>query len=213
MSKKNLVLIGGGGHCKSVIEAIHTDEHIDIIGILDSKDIHTKILNVPVIGDDTIINDLINQHYQFLITVGNIGSPATRIKLFDHIKSLHGFMATIIAHNAIVSKSSQIGEGTVILQKALVNAEVKIGNNCIINSCALIEHESVIGNHVHIATGAIVNGQCRIGNNVFVGSGAIVANNVTIADNVVIGAGSLVIHDIVEAGTYFGQPAILQSNK
>lgn len=207
MSKKQLILIGGGGHCKSVIEALRQDDHIDIIGILDSSSPHSKVLDVPVIGDDSIINDLINQHYQFLITVGNIGYPGTRVKLFDHVKSLHGLMATLVAKTALVAESAHIDEGTMVMQNAMINAQAVIGRNCIINTKALIEHEALIGDHVHVATGAIVNGQCRIGNNCFIGSGAVIGNNVTLADNVIIGAGSVVIKDILTEGTYVGNPA------
>lgn len=211
MSRKQLILVGGGGHCKSVIEALNRDEHNDIIGILDSKNIHTKVMGIPVIGDDSIINDLINQHYQFLITVGNIGAPDLRIRLFEHIGELGGIMATTIALNATVAESAVIGEGTIIMQHAMVNAEACIGRNCIINSNALIEHEAIIGNHVHVATNATINGQCTIGNNCFIGSGSIIGNNVTIADNVIIGAGSVVIKDIKTAGTYYGNPARLKN--
>ena len=206
MSKKQVVLIGGGGHCKSVIEAIQSDEHIDFIGVVDSQKLE-NVLGVAYLGDDSILQDLVNQHYQFLITVGNIGAPNLRIKLFDKIKSLNGLFTTGISPNALVAKSSSIGEGTVIMQHAFVNAEVVIGKNCIINSKALLEHETTIGDHVHISTGVIVNGQCNIGNNCFIGSGSVIGNNVTIADNSIIGAGSVVLKDIKEAGTFFGQPA------
>lgn len=206
MSKKQVVLIGGGGHCKSVIEAIQSDENIDFIGVVDAQKLE-NVLGVAYLGDDSILQDLVNQHYQFLITVGNIGAPNLRIKLFDKIKSLNGLFTTAISPNAVVAKSSSIGEGTVIMQHAIVNAEVIIGKNCIINSKALLEHETTIGDHVHISTGVIVNGQCNIGNNCFIGSGSVIGNNVTIADNSIIGAGSVVLKDIKEAGTFFGQPA------
>jgi sugar O-acyltransferase (sialic acid O-acetyltransferase NeuD family) len=206
MSKKQVVLIGGGGHCKSVIEAIQSDDHIDFIGVVDAQKLE-NVLGVAYLGDDSILQDLVNQHYQFLITVGNIGAPNLRIKLFDNIKSLNGIFTTGISPNALVAKSSSIGEGTVIMQHAIVNAEVVIGKNCIINSKALLEHETIIGDHVHISTGVIVNGQCKIGNNCFIGSGSVIGNNVSIADNTIIGAGSVVLKDIKEAGTFFGQPA------
>lgn len=206
MSKKQVVLIGGGGHCKSVIEAIQSDEHIDFIGVVDAQKLD-DVLGVAYLGDDSILQDLVNQHYHFLITVGNIGTPNLRIKLFDKIKNLNGLFTTGISPNALVAKSSSIGEGTVIMQHAIVNAEVIIGKNCIINSKALLEHETTIGDHVHISTGVIVNGQCKIGNNCFIGSGSVIGNNVTIADNTIVGAGSVVLKDIKEAGTFFGQPA------
>ncbi len=206
MSKKQLVLIGGGGHCKSVIEAIKLDENIDFIGIVDAQKLD-EVAGIAYLGDDSILPDLVNQHYHFLICVGNIGAPTLRIKLFEKIRGLHGLFAIGIAPNATVAANSNIGDGTVIMQQAIVNSEVIIGQNCIINTRALIEHETMIGDHVHVSTGAIINGQCHIGNNCFIGSGAIVGNNISIASNTIIGAGSIVLKDIKEAGTYFGHPA------
>ncbi len=205
--KVKLILIGGGGHCKSVIEAISFDKNIDIIGILDHQNIHSKIMNVPIIGNDDMLYELVNQQYQYLITLGNIGKPDLRIKLFENFKQKNLKLATVISPTAIVSETSKIEEGSIIMQCAIVNAEAKIGKNCIINTGALIEHESIIGNHVHIATNATINGQCKIGNNCFIGSGSIIGNNITIADNTIIGAGSVVIKSISEQGTYYGNPA------
>ena len=42
---------------------------------------------------------------------------------------------------------------------------------------------------------------------IFVGSGSVVAQGIEIADEVVIGAGSVVIKNIMELGTYAGNPA------
>lgn len=206
MKQQKLILIGGGGHCKSVIEAIQSLYNIELSGILDPS-VTGDIMGIPVIGTDAEIEKLVNQDYQFLITVGQIGNSFVRNKLFDLVKSHNGRLMTLAAETATVAASATLGEGTVIMQHGFVNAEAVIGANCIINTKVLIEHEVVIGNNTHIATGALVNGQCRIGNNCFIGSRAVIANNITIADNVIVGAGSVVVKDITEAGTYFGNPA------
>lgn len=205
--KTKLILLGGGGHCKSIIEAIKTHNNIEIIAILDHQNIHSTIMNVPIIGNDEMLSELVKQNYQFLISLGNIGAPDLRLKLFENLKQKNAILATIISPTAIVSDTSEIGAGTIIMQKAIVNAETKIGENCIINTGVLVEHESIIGNHVHIATNATINGQCVIGNNCFIGSGSIIGNNVTIADNTIIGAGSVVIKSLDKQGTYYGNPA------
>ena len=38
MSKKEIILIGGGGHCKSCIDVIESTNDFSIAGIIDSKD-------------------------------------------------------------------------------------------------------------------------------------------------------------------------------
>ena len=162
---KSLILIGGGGHCKSVIEAAESAGY-EIMGVLDMpEDIGKEILSTKVIGTDDDIPLYVNRA-EFVITVGFIKNPATRIKLYNKVKEAGGKLATIIASTAHVSKYATIGEGTVVMHYALVNAHAKVGNNVIVNAFSNISHDAEIGDQCHISTGAMINGECKIGNNV-----------------------------------------------
>ena len=49
-----IILIGGGGHCKSVIDVVEREARFEIAGIVDKPEfLGTKILGYPVIGNDT----------------------------------------------------------------------------------------------------------------------------------------------------------------
>lgn len=201
----NLILIGGGGHCKSIIEAIESQsESFQIKGILDSN-IGETVSGYSVIGSDELIPQLTKDN-AFVITVGSIKSTKIREKIASDIKTCSGSFPIIKARTSVVSKRSVIGEGTVILHNATVNADVVIGEQCIINTAANIEHDCKIGDFVHVSTGVMINGGCQIGNRCFVGSNSTIAQGVSICDDVVIGAGSVVIKDITESGTYVGNP-------
>lgn len=191
MSKTKLILIGGGGHCKSVIEAIESTDKYEITGILDGFTVEREVLGYPVLGGDNKIEEFILSH-KFVITVGQIKSAEIRQKIHTKVKTLGGEFATIIANSAVVSKHSTIGEGSVILHQAIVNAAVNIGLHAIINSSSLIEHDCTIGDFCHISTGAKVNGSVRIDDNSFVGSGAILFNNIEIGSNLLVRAGEVV---------------------
>ena len=209
---KPLILLGGGGHCKSVIEAAES-AGLNIMGILDrQEEVGKKVLCYEVIGTDDDIPYYIYKA-EFVITVGFIKSTEVRIKLYNKVKDVGGTLATIVASTAHVSKYATIGEGTVILHGAMVNAGATIGRNCIINTAANIEHDVVIGDQCHISTGAFVNGGCHIGENVFIGSNSVVANGLTITDNTIIGAGSVVCKDITEDGLYVGNPTRLLTGR
>ncbi|MFH1121132.1 MAG: acetyltransferase [Bacteroidota bacterium] len=210
MDNINLVLLGGGGHCHSVIESIEQSGKFTIAGILEPPPSKEKIINgYPVIGTDDAIPELVLQGMSFLITVGHIKSPDPRKKLFGLLLNHHATLATIIDPRAVVSKRAVLGLGTVVLRHAFINSGAVIGNNCIINTGAIVEHDAVIGDHVHVSTGAIVNGDCKIGDNCFIGSGTILSNNITICSDVLIGAGSLVFRSVSEPGVYIGNPARL----
>lgn len=207
--KRPLILIGGGGHCKSVIDVAESAGY-DILGILDMpKDVGKQILSTKIIGTDDDIPAYVSRA-EYVITVGFIKNPATRIKLFHRVKESGGELATIIASTAYVSKYASLGEGTVVMHHAFVNADASIGSNVIINTFANIEHGVRIGNQCHVSTGTIINGDCCVGERCFIGSQAVLANSISVCDDVVIGAGSVVTRDIAARGIYIGNPAKLK---
>lgn len=208
--KRPLILIGGGGHCKSVIEVAESAGY-EIKGILDMPDeVGKEVLpGHKVIGTDDEIPQYVEE-CNFIITVGFIKNPALRIKLYNKVKAAGGRLATIIASTAHVSKYAELGEGTVIMHHAFVNAGAKIGDNCIINTFVNIEHDAEVGNQCHISTGTMVNGECKIGENCFIGSQSVCANCIEIASDIIVGAGSVVRKSIRVKGIYAGNPAILK---
>lgn len=208
--KRPLILIGGGGHCKSVIEVAESAGY-EIKGILDMPDeVGKEVLpGHKVIGTDDEIPQYVEE-CDFVITVGFIKNPAIRIKLYNKVKAAGGRLATIIASTAYVSKYAELGEGTVIMHHAFVNAGAKIGDNCIINTFVNIEHDAEVGNQCHISTGTMVNGECKIGENCFIGSQSVCANCIEIAPDIIVGAGSVVRKSIRMKGIYAGNPAILK---
>lgn len=209
---KPLILIGGGGHCQSVIEVAESTGR-EIRGILDlPEEVGKLVLGYPVLGTDDQLADYA-QNCEFVITVGFIKSPSLRIKLFNRVREAGGVLATLIASTAYVSRHASLGPGTVVMHHAFVNAGAKIGENVIINTFCNIEHGVSIGNQCHISTGTMVNGDCKVGDNCFIGSQSVLANGVSVCDDVVVGAGSLVRKSIIKPGVYSGNPAILKIHK
>lgn len=187
MPTKPLILLGGGGHCKSVIDVAESVDYT-ILGILDKPElVGNKVLDYEIIGTDDDIPQYVDKA-EFLITIGQIKSPAIRQKLAALVVQAGGRFATVIASDAYVSKYATIGAGTVIMHKAVVNVEANIGEHCIINTMANIEHEVQIGDFCHISTGVMVNGNCKVPSGVFVGSQSVINNGVDGA-NVKFGGG------------------------
>lgn len=208
MNTKPLILVGGGGHCKSVIEAAESQGR-EILGILDLPEtVGSEVLGYPVLGtDDAMVNYV--DSAEFVITVGHIKSADLRIKLNDRIKAVGGTLGNVFASTAHISSYARIGMGTVVLHGAVVNADAVIGENCIINTLANVEHDAVIGDFCHISTGAMVNGECIVGEKTFLGSGAIMINAISLPTNSLFAAGSLIRKSFGTSGIYAGNPAHL----
>lgn len=199
---KTILLIGGGGHCRSVIDVVETEGRFKIVGIIRPESEGMEpVLTYPILGDDTRLPELVAQTPHVLIAVGQIKSPTPRQTIFRSLKALDAVFPVVVSPKAYVSKHASLGEGTLVMHGALVNAGARLGCNGIINSLALIEHDAVIGDHCHISTAARVNGGVIVEDGCFIGSGAIVREGVKIRSNSVIGAGCVVTRD-VEPNTF-----------
>lgn len=208
MNKNEIILVGGGGHCKSCIDVIESQNKFTITGIIDLPQLlGSEALGYKVIGNDHDLPKFIKQGYQFLITMGHMGNAERRNNLYEFIKSHGGSFPTVISPSAHVSRHAQIKPGTIVMHNAIINAESSIGENCIINNQALIEHNSIIGDHCHISTGAIINGNVDIKSNAFIGSGALIKNGISIVSQSIIGMGAVVVQNIENSGTFYGNPA------
>ena len=172
--KEEILLLGAGGHCHSVIDVIEQENRFSIAGIVDNeKKIGERVLGYPVIGRDDDLQELRKKYKYAALSVGQIKSSAVRVKLFNLLKKLDFELPVVVSPFAYVSKYAVIKEGTIIMHFAVVNANAKIDENCIINTKALVEHDAHIEQHCHISTGAVINGGTIIKANNFVGSNSV----------------------------------------
>jgi sugar O-acyltransferase (sialic acid O-acetyltransferase NeuD family) len=195
--KPKIILVGGGGHCRSCIDVIEQEGKYLIAGIIDvTENLHQKILGYDIIGTDLELPDLLKEYDQFLITIGQIKSAIKRRMLFERLKALNAKFPVIISPFAYVSRHAQIGEGTIVMHKAVVNAGARVGKNCIINTKALIEHDAQIGDHCHIATASVINGGVKVGSETFFGSNAVSREYIEIGEKSVIGCNVKVVKNV-----------------
>ena len=189
---KKLILIGGGGHCKSCIDVIESEGKFKVSSILDIEEkLGQDVLGYPIVGSDKDIEKFVRKNFYFIITLGQIKTADLRIKIFNQLKGLDAKLATIISPLAYVSKYAEVSEGTIVLHDALINANAKIGKNCIINTKALVEHDAIISNHCHISIGATIGGNAVIEEQTFIGAGSVVVNNTTVTQKSFVKANSL----------------------
>jgi sugar O-acyltransferase (sialic acid O-acetyltransferase NeuD family) len=188
-----IVIVGGGGHARSVIDVIEAEGRFDIAGVVDPKPPSSgSLMGYPWLGDDEALGPLIQRHKNAVIAIGQLPQPDKRIELFERVSGLGAQLPVIISPSAVVSPHATIGRGSIVMHGAVINAGAIIGENCIVNTLALVEHDSRIGDHCHVATGARINGECVLGRESFVGSGAIVFQQVHLPARSVVGAGTIV---------------------
>jgi len=193
-----IVIAGAGSHARAVINLLD-DLKYDIKCIYDDSydpNIVENILNIPLLGK---IDD-IGEETSVVIAIGD------NRKRSEFVKLLPIYNVNLQHHLAYCSRFSTLGKGNQIFQFSSIHSQVSIGDFNIINTSSIIEHEVTIGNFNHISIGAKIAGRSHLGNYCFIGAGATVIDKIKICNNVIIGANSLVVNDIVEPGTYVGNP-------
>lgn len=203
-----IILIGGGGHCKSCIDVLQLQAKYEIVGILDRPElVGSHVMDYKIIGTDSDIRQLSDKYRNFLITVGQIKTPNKRIQIYNIVKDNGGNLPVIVSPLAYVSPSSLLNEGTIVMHKCIINSEAIIGKCGIINTGCLIEHEAIVSDFCHISTCSVINGQTRIGSRSFVGSNSVIANNLNLPDDIIVAAGAVILKSPGKTGVFIGNPA------
>ena len=184
---EDIILIGFGGHAKSVADCIERQKEYRIIGYTELAEVQSKY---PYLGTDDVLKEYYKKGVQNVaICQGYLGKGNIRERIYKLVKEI-GFCLPVIADpSSVVAETAIIGEGTFIGKGAIVNAEASVGKMCIINTKALIEHECVVGDFSHVAVGATICGQVEIGKRAFIGSNATVIQCMNVTDNRIIPAG------------------------
>jgi sugar O-acyltransferase (sialic acid O-acetyltransferase NeuD family) len=199
LSASTIVLAGAGGHARACIDVIEAEGRFAIAGLIGSAgEVGARLLGYEVVGTDAELPKLIAQHSRALIVVGQIKTPAPRVRLYELLRSLGCELPAIVSPRAYVSKHATIGPGTIVMHGAVVNAGAVVGSNCILNSQSLVEHDVVVGDHCHVSTAAVLNGGVRVGAQTFIGSSAHVREGIRIGEGCIVGMGQRVLEDCAD---------------
>lgn len=207
--KDRVLVIGGGGHGKVVVEAIAAEGQFDITGVIDeAAQPGVKLLGYTVFGGEAVLLDTVTRYGVFGVVVA-VGDNAQRAAVVERVAKQHPQLSfpTIIHPFSSISSSASIGRGSVLLAGSIINANASVGAFCIVNTAASLDHDSQLGDY------AMLNPHCAVAGNVtiepfaLIGMGANVLQKRRIGRNTVIGAGATVVHDIGDNCVAIGTPA------
>jgi acetyltransferase EpsM len=196
-----LVVYGGGGHGKMLIELVHAINLYQIVGIVDDGlKPGDEVMGYPVLGNADILPDLSSKGVKMAVNaVGGIGNISIRIEVFKKLAE-NGFVCPPIVHpSATVEKSSVLSPGVQVLAKAYIGSEALIKYGVIVNTGAIVSHDCILDDFAIVSPGAVIAGEVHIGKGSLIGMAATVNLRTKIGERARIGNGATVKGDVPDS--------------
>lgn len=201
----NIVVIGAGGHSRSVCDVLQQAGEHTIVGLLDAH-AQEGFLGIPLLGGDGLLPELLASGRAQGVMVA-IGANAVRARITHSVAAMGYVPVNAVHPRAVVSPHARLGAGICVMAGAVLNVNVTVGDGCIINTNASVDHDTAIGDFCHIAPGVAISGGVVIGEGSFLGTGSRVIDGIRIGPHTMLGAGGAAVRDIEGYCTAVGVPA------
>lgn len=179
-TNKTLLILGAGGHGKSVAEAALLSGQWHQVIFADDRWPHLKdCLGFPVVANLADIGSLVDKVDGAIAAVGN---NKVRAEWTAQIIESKLPLATVIHPSAFVSQYAEIGLGTAIMAHVVVGAETKVGQGAILNANATLDHDASMGDYAHLGVGVQIAGGVQIGNYAWLQAGVSAGYHVIVND-------------------------------
>lgn len=202
-----LILLGGGGHAKVVLDLMHR-LGADVAGICDPKlqaDGLSHWRGHPVLGGDEALHSVNPADILLAHGIGSLPGQQARRQLFERLTGMGYTFATLVHPQAVIAEGVELGRGAQVMAGAIIQADARIGDNTIVNTGARIDHDCRIGAHVHIAPGATLCGGVVVGDGAHIGSGATAIQGLSIGASALLGAGATLVKPLAAGGRFLGR--------
>jgi len=196
----DLVIYGGGGHGKSLIEMIRTVGVYRLVGVLDDGLAPgIEVLGLSVLGGRQALPELRRRGLRLAANaVGGIGDLRSRMQVFEALRLADFECPPLIHPTAWLESTAQVQAGAQILPLAYVGAEARIGRGVIVNTSAVVSHDCRIGDYANLAPGALLAGGVEVGEAALIGMGVSVHLGVRIGRTARCGNGAVITADVPE---------------
>lgn len=209
-----LIIFGGGGHGKTIIDLVRSLGTYRIVGVIDdSLTPGSEVLGLPVLGGAANLAEWRVRGVRLAVNaVGGIGNVSVRLKIFDILEKA-GFTFPVLVHpSAVVERSAVLEPGVQVCAQAYVGSAARVGFGSLLNTAAVVHHDCVIGRVANLSPGATLAGNVHVGNYAQIGMLATVNMKIDIGEGALLGNGCTVKSDVpagvrVRAGTIWPIPA------
>lgn len=180
LDKPRLLIVGAGGHGRSVAEAVLMADQFSLVGFADDEAFARgdAVLGLPVLGPTTAFASYTHQATHALVAIGN---NVIRQKLFAQLQAARFVMASVIHPRAMVSPRAQLGVGVAVMAGAIVGTEAILGQGAIVNCGAVVDHHAQVHDFGHLGANACMAGGSVLGALAWMQAGSAIGYGVQVA--------------------------------
>lgn len=192
---KKVVLIGSGGHARSVVDSMLVASEYEIVGFVSNEFVSYR--GITTIGCDDCLYDLHQKGVSHaFVCLGYLGVGRRRQAIVSVLEEIGYRLATVVDPSAVLASDANIGRGSFVGKLAVVNSKASIGKMAIVNTAAVVEHDCFVGDYAHISVNAALCGAVHVDESAFIGAGAVILQGVRVGSGAIVGANSTVLADV-----------------
>jgi sugar O-acyltransferase (sialic acid O-acetyltransferase NeuD family) len=191
MGKTRLLVVGAGGHGRSVAEAAELSDQFEVVGFLDDGLlVGTSVLNAVVLGSIASMSQHLEATDQVIVAIGN---NALRERLMQQVTESGFKFATVVHPRAIVSQSASLGAGSAVMAGAVLGTEATLGVGTIVNCGAVVDHQAKVEDYGHLGVNASMAGGTVLGRNAWMQAGTAIGYGVCVSPGSILEPGVYVM--------------------
>lgn len=184
---RRLLIVGAGGHGRSVAEAVRAAGTHEVAGFVDdAAPVWAQVGGCPVLGTTGDVSTIRTQVDAAIVAIGN---NALREVLFNKLLAAGFELATVIHPRAVVSPSAVVGPGSAIMAGAILGSECRLGCGVIVNCGAVVDHDAQVHDYGHLGVNACMSGGAVLGRCAWMQAGSALGYGAKVGDGVVLQAG------------------------
>lgn len=183
----DLLIVGAGGHGRSVAEAVLLGKEHHLVGFADDRWPELQeVWDHPVLGRTDLLSVFRLQAGFAIVAVGN---NALREALHAKLREAGFDLATVVHPRAFLSPRAVLDAGCAVMAGAIVGTEASVGEGAIINCGAVVDHHCRVAAFGHLGTGARMAGGSVLGHGAWMQAGAALGYGVRVSAGEVLRPG------------------------
>lgn len=186
--KPRLLIVGAGGHGRSVAEAVLMADQFRLVGFADDGAFARgeAVWDLPVLGPATEFENYASHATHAVLAIGN---NVLRQKLFAQLQAAGFALASVIHPKAMVSPRAQLCAGVAVMAGAIVGTEATLGQGAIVNCGAVVDHHAHVHEFGHLGVNACMAGGSVLGALAWMQAGSAIGYGVQVAAGTVLKPG------------------------